>query len=223
MRRIARGLATVIAWIYAGYYRTLRLDGILPDGSAVHPTSFPFDSQIYAICERDLPAVMGLAGRGPFTVLIANGPDGDWVAAIAERLGCHVVRGSSRHGAPAAMRALVASAVEGRPGVITVDGPVGPAGIAQPGAIAWAAATGRPVLPVAAAARPAFRLPATWSGMYLPLPGARVTLVMAPHVDPTRFAGRASRPEGCRILTERLALARQRALQAVRGEAWQPS
>ena len=223
MRRIPLALAAVIAWVYAGYYRTLRLQGILPDGSTLHPAAFPFASQIFAICERDLPAVMGLAGRGHFTVLVAQGADGDWVASVAERLGCHVVRGSSRHGAPAAMLALVGAAVEGRPGVVTVDGPVGPAGVAKPGAIAWAAATGRPVLPVAAAARPALRLPATWSGMYLPLPGARVTLVMAPQVEAAGLTSRVSRSEACRVLTERLALARQRALQAINGEAWQPS
>ncbi len=87
-------------------------------------------------------------------MLVTIGRDGDWAAALLHRLGCRVVRGSSRRGGAAAFKGLL-DKIKGSDGptAIVVDGPLGPAGEAKEGAVACGMMTGRPVVAIAAAAR----------------------------------------------------------------------
>ena len=59
---------------------------------------------------------------------------------------------------------------------IPLDGPHGPAGQVRPGALWLARLTGCPLVPMAFAAQPAFRVP-RWDRHLVPLPGARIMTV----------------------------------------------
>lgn len=176
--RWRRTAAWVVAGLYRVYFSTLRLRATRPGGPWTRPRDDPYGRGVFALCERDALALGGiLTGRG-FAVLVAPGRDGNWATAVLEALGCHVVRGASRRGGANALRALLRLLGESpEPLGLVVDGPLGPAGRADPGAAICAIETGRPLCGVGAAARHALVFPNTWSGIYLPLPFTRVVIV----------------------------------------------
>ena len=95
---------------------------------------------------RILPALYYFRRRG-IVVITSDNFDGEWMARIIHRFGYMTARGStSRNAARAALRAK-RFMEEGHPVGLTVDGPRGPARVAQPGAIWLAKVTGNPVLP----------------------------------------------------------------------------
>jgi lysophospholipid acyltransferase (LPLAT)-like uncharacterized protein len=95
---------------------------------------------------RILPATFYFRRRG-IVVITSENFDGEWIARIIERFGFGTARGSSSRGGLKAMLQLVRDMESGRPAGFTIDGPRGPARVAQPGAIWLARATGNPVLP----------------------------------------------------------------------------
>jgi lysophospholipid acyltransferase (LPLAT)-like uncharacterized protein len=189
-RRLAAPLVPALARLYRAYYRTLRLRGLGETGASFDPRSFAFAGEIFALCERDALALAGLVAARGFTALVALGRDGDWAAAALGALGCEVVRGSSRRGGWAALRQLLAR-LRTAPGPLAmiVDGPLGPSGRVRPGALVCGRESGRPIRPVAAAARHRLRFPGTWSGIYLPLPFAEVRIALAPPLVVPAAAG----------------------------------
>lgn len=74
-----------------------------------------------------------------------------------------------------ALRAMRRALRDGYDILIAVDGPSGPRRQVKPGALWLAAVSGAPIRPVAAAARPALRLP-RWDRHAVPLPGASIRL-----------------------------------------------
>jgi lysophospholipid acyltransferase (LPLAT)-like uncharacterized protein len=62
--------------------------------------------------------------------------------------------------------------------VVTPDGPWGPYRVAKPGALIVARQSALPILPVAVRARPALRLTRRWDRQLLPLPFARLELIV---------------------------------------------
>ena len=64
-----------------------------------------------------------------------------------ERFGYGTARGSSSRGGRKALRQLTRDMAAGKPAAFTIDGPRGPARVAQPGALWLAKATGNPVVP----------------------------------------------------------------------------
>lgn len=60
--------------------------------------------------------------------------------------------------------------------IVAVDGPHGPAGKVRPGTLWLGKMTGRPLMAVGIAARPAIRFP-RWDQHLIPLPGARLAIV----------------------------------------------
>jgi|CXWL01.1.fsa_nt_gi hypothetical protein len=222
-------VAVAVGLLLPGYRRlagSWRLGGALADGRPVDLATFPSPlgpPLILAACERDLLALGGvLAGRTPrvggLLALIAPGRDGDAAAEAAGRLGARVVRGATaRRGLAAAVELLAVMASDPAPLLLAVDGPLGPAGLAGDGAAVLARRSGRSILPVAAAASAAWRLPGTWSGLYLPRWGARVTLTGGPLLAPPVGDGWASVSGVTAELTAALAAARQRAADLLRG------
>ncbi len=169
-------IATAAA--YRLHCRTLRADALLADGSVIKARHYPFDQEIFALCEGDALALGSLLADARFTVLVTVGRDGDRAAIVLEQLGCTVVRGSSRHRGTEALRGLVHHLKSSTtPAAIVVDGPLGPAGVAKSGAVACAMLTGRPLHALAASASRSIVFPGTWSGLYMPLPFARVAIV----------------------------------------------
>ncbi len=84
----------------------------------------------------------------------------------------------------AALKAMIRGLSQEGDVVIAVDGPHGPAGRVRPGAFWLGKMTGRPLMGVGFAARPAVRVP-RWDRHLVPLPGARLTVVLG---KPLRLA-----------------------------------
>ncbi len=95
---------------------------------------------------RILPATVYFKRRG-IIVITSENFDGEWIAGIIERFGYGTARGSTSRGAVRALVQLKRDMAAGRPAAFTLDGPRGPAKVAQPGAIWLAKATGNPIVP----------------------------------------------------------------------------
>lgn len=65
----------------------------------------------------------------------------------------------------------------GKPAAFTLDGPRGPARVAQPGAVFLAGATGQPILPFHVEASRAWSL-RSWDATQIPKPFARVAVAI---------------------------------------------
>ena len=85
---------------------------------------------------RILPATLFFRDRGIVVITSANF-DGEWIARIIERFGYGTARGSSSRGGARALVQLKKLMAEGKPTAFTIDGPRGPARVAQPGACSW--------------------------------------------------------------------------------------
>ena len=125
---------------------------------------------------RILPATIYFRRRG-IVVITSENFDGEWIAGIIERFGYGTARGSTSRGGRRALLQLVRDMEAGRPAGFTVDGPRGPARVAQPGAVWLAKATGNPVLP--------FHLEAdrywtvnSWDRTQIPKPFSTLALVV---------------------------------------------
>jgi lysophospholipid acyltransferase (LPLAT)-like uncharacterized protein len=95
---------------------------------------------------RILPATLFWKNRG-IVVITSRNFDGEWIAGIIRRFGYGTARGSTSRGGARALVQLRRDLAAGRPAAFTIDGPRGPARVAQPGAVFLAGATGHPILP----------------------------------------------------------------------------
>jgi len=80
-------------------------------------------------------------------VITSQNFDGEWIGRILGRFGFGTARGSTSRGGARGLLQLRRDLAAGRPAAFTVDGPRGPARVAQPGALWLAGATGHPILP----------------------------------------------------------------------------
>jgi lysophospholipid acyltransferase (LPLAT)-like uncharacterized protein len=125
--------------------------------------------------------------------LISPSVDGTAPAMLVERLGGHVLRGSSTATGARALRDYYETIVKQRISpAITPDGPKGPAHEFKPGAVLLAQITGKPILPLSVAASHTLRF-RTWDRFELPLPFSRVVIAygepvrMPRAVDPAKL------------------------------------
>ena len=125
---------------------------------------------------RILPATYYFRRRG-IVVITSENFDGEWIARIIERFGFGTARGSSSRGGLKALLQLTREMTAGKPAGFTVDGPRGPARVAQPGAVWLAKATGNPVLPFHLEARKHWTLK-SWDRTQIPKPFSTVSIVI---------------------------------------------
>jgi hypothetical protein len=132
---------------------------------------------------RILPATYYFRRRG-IVVITSQNFDGEWIAGIIERFGYGTARGSTSRSARKALLQLTREMAAGRPAGFTLDGPRGPARVAQPGAVWLAKTTGNPVLPFHLEARRHWTL-RSWDRTQIPKPFATVSIAMGEpfHVD----------------------------------------
>ena len=135
---------------------------------------------------RILPATVYFRRRG-IIVITSENFDGEWIARIIERFGYGTARGSTSRGARRAMLQLVRDMERGRPAGFTLDGPRGPARVAQPGAVWLARATGNPVLPFHLEASASWTL-RSWDRTQIPKPFSTVALVVGQPLEVARDA-----------------------------------
>jgi len=103
--------------------------------------------------------------------------DGEWIARLLARFGYGAARGSTSRGGPAALRQLVRD-VKAQGVAFTLDGPRGPAEVAQPGAVWLAKATGQPLLPFHSEAASSWTLN-SWDRTQIPKPFTTVAMAIA--------------------------------------------
>jgi lysophospholipid acyltransferase (LPLAT)-like uncharacterized protein len=125
---------------------------------------------------RILPATFYFRRRG-IVVITSENFDGEWIARIIERFGYGTARGSTSRGARKAMLQLVRDMRAGRPAGFTLDGPRGPARVAQAGAVWLASATGNPLLPFHLDASSHWSL-RSWDRTQIPKPFSTVALAV---------------------------------------------
>ncbi len=125
---------------------------------------------------RILPATYYFRGRG-IVVITSENFDGEWIAGIIERFGYGTARGSTSRGGRKALLQLKREMAAGKPAGFTLDGPRGPARVAQPGAVWLAKATGNPVLPFHLEASRHWTLH-SWDRTQIPKPFTTVALAV---------------------------------------------
>ncbi len=133
---------------------------------------------------RILPATYYYRGRG-IVVITSENFDGEWIAGIIERFGYGTARGSTSRGGRRALLQMTRTLEAGKPAGFTIDGPRGPARVAQPGAVWLSKATGHPVLPFHLEANRHWTLN-SWDRTQIPKPFSTVALAMGEpfHVPP---------------------------------------
>jgi lysophospholipid acyltransferase (LPLAT)-like uncharacterized protein len=125
---------------------------------------------------RILPATYYFRRRG-IVVITSENFDGEWIAGIIERFGYGTARGSTSRGGLKALLQLKRDLAAGKPAGFTIDGPRGPARVAQPGAVWLAKATGHPVLPFHLEAD-RFWSARSWDRTQIPKPFSTVAIAM---------------------------------------------
>ena len=135
---------------------------------------------------RILAGLHYFRGRG-IVVMTSQNFDGEWIARIIHRFGFGTARGSTSRGAARALVQLRQDLRAGRPVALTIDGPRGPARVAQPGAVWLAGATGHPILPFHIEASDSWTL-RSWDRTQIPKPFATVAIAIG---EPMTVAGTA--------------------------------
>lgn len=142
---------------------------------------------------RTLPQIAHFRGQD-VSIMISLSRDGEFMAKVLDDLGYPALRGST---GPSGARVL-ASAIKrlraGRTVAVTPDGPRGPSGVVQAGAVAMARRSGASLVPIGGAARPCFFF-RSWDRYLVPLPFARATLVFGDPVAVPEDADDAAQEE----------------------------
>lgn len=147
--------------------------------------------------------------------LVSPSIDGTGPAMLVQKVGAHVIRGSSTHTGARALRDYYETIVKQQISpAITPDGPRGPLHEFKPGAIMLAQITGKPILPIAVAH--SFKLTfRTWDSFELPLPFSRVAIVYGEPVKVSRAMGAEALAGWQQQMAERLVELRRQAEAAL--------
>ena len=151
---------------------------------------------------RILPATVYFRRRG-IVVITSENFDGEWIAGIIERFGYGTARGSTSRGARKALLQLKRDMTAGKPAAFTLDGPRGPARVAQPGAVWLAKITSNPVVPFHIESSRHWTLK-SWDRTQIPKPFAAAAIAIGEPLDVSTDADAAGLEEAARTLEQRL-------------------
>lgn len=167
----------------AGYVRVVRWTSGLDRPEP--PPGGPF---ILATWHSRLLLLADLRHGRPLTALISGNRDGQLISKIASFYGIRSVGGSSSRDGSKALRELIRLARAGHSLYITPDGPRGPRFKFKPGAIFCAQISGKAVVPIAYAAKPAWILK-TWDKFVIPPPFAKISIAIGePFFPPKKMS-----------------------------------
>jgi lysophospholipid acyltransferase (LPLAT)-like uncharacterized protein len=170
---------------------------------ADHPSIIP----VYWHGQQLLPVrrLLQESARGlKLGFLISPSVDGELPAMLVKRAGGYVIRGSSSATGARALRDYYeAISRHGVSPAITPDGPHGPRREFKPGAVLLSQLSGRPIVPMAYAARHAWLFP-TWDRFALPWPFTRVVMVIGEPVIIPKGQDAASLEDWQKSLRDRL-------------------
>jgi lysophospholipid acyltransferase (LPLAT)-like uncharacterized protein len=118
-----------------------------------------------------------VAGGRPVCIMVSHHRDGELATGLLAAWGVSTVRGSASRGAVSGFLRLVDAYRHGHNLAVLPDGPRGPRYVAKPGVVHLAKAVGAPIYPMAYAANRVRHLK-SWDRLLVPLPFARVTIVV---------------------------------------------
>jgi hypothetical protein len=175
-----------------------RLHALLREQSAVVPV---FWHQHLMICARFIADRRAGLKTG---FMISPSVDGQAPTMLAELYDAHVVRGSGSYTGMRAVRGVYQAIVKDgiSPG-ITPDGPRGPRFRFKPGAIFTAQISGKAVVPIAFAAKPAWLL-RTWDKFVIVPPFAKISIAIGEPYFPAKKLDDAQMEEAQRELERRM-------------------
>ena len=130
---------------------------------------------------RVLAATLYFRDRG-IIVITSENFDGEWIARIIRKFGYGTARGSTSRGGVRALIQLKRDMANGSPAAFTVDGPRGPARVAQPGVIWLAGATGNPIVPFHIESSSYWTVN-SWDRHQVPKPGSDVAIAIGPPIE----------------------------------------
>jgi hypothetical protein len=159
---------------------------------------------------RILPATVYFRRRG-IVVITSENFDGEWIAGIIRQFGYGTARGSTSRGGRKALRQLTRDMAAGKSAAFTIDGPRGPARIAQPGAVWLARTTGNPVLPFHIETDRHWTL-RSWDRTQIPKPFATAAIAIGEPLYVDRAADATALEHAARALEQRLRSLESRAL-----------
>jgi lysophospholipid acyltransferase (LPLAT)-like uncharacterized protein len=151
---------------------------------------------------RILPSTYFFRRRG-IVVITSENFDGEWIAGIIERFGYGTARGSTSRGAVKALVRLKRDMAAGKPAAFTLDGPRGPAKVAQPGAVWLAKATGNPIVPFHIESNRHWTLN-SWDRTQIPKPFADVAIAIGEPIEVPPDADAAALEQARRLLEAKL-------------------
>jgi lysophospholipid acyltransferase (LPLAT)-like uncharacterized protein len=154
---------------------------------------------------RILTSVVFFKNRG-IVPMASENFDGEWITRLLYKFGYGAARGSTTRGGATALRQLVRE-VKARGVAITLDGPRGPAEVAQPGAVWLAKATGNPLMPIHSEAASSWTLK-SWDRTQIPRPFTTVAMTIGKPIYVPRDADERVLDETRRTLEASLAAAR---------------
>lgn len=153
--------------------------------------------------------------RRGIVVMISENFDGEWIGGLIHRFGYGTARGSTSRGGLRALLQLKRELAAGKPVGFALDGPRGPARVAQPGALWLAKTTGNPVIPFHLEADRYWTL-RSWDRTQIPKPFSTVSVVVGEPFEVAPDMSDADLEAACRTLEARLAALEARALALVR-------
>ena len=202
--RIAVGMAVLyleVLWLTCRF-RFVGLDrlvGLVKEHTAVIPVCW---HQHLLVCARFMVDRRVKPLKPGF--LISPSVDGEAPTMLAHSYGAYVVRGSGTYTPVQAVRG--AYAVIKREGIstaMTPDGPRGPRFQFKPGAINIAQLSGKPVIPMAFAARPA-KVMKTWDKFVVPYPFGKICIAFGEPYFPPREMSAEQLEEAQREMERRM-------------------
>lgn len=186
-----------------------RLLALLREQGAVVPVCW---HQHLLMCGRYL---VGKPGGLKAGFMISPSVDGEAPTWLAQSYGAHVVRGSGSYTGLRAVRGIHTAIVkDGISAAVTPDGPRGPRFKFKPGAIFAAQISGKPVVPLAFAAQPAFVLK-TWDKFVIPVPFGRVAIAIGEPFFPAKKMTDEQMEEAQREMERRMLAAYRSARDAL--------
>ena len=137
---------------------------------------------------RILAATYFFRERG-IVVMTSENFDGEWIGRLIQKFGYGVARGSTSRGGGRALVQLRREMRSGKATAFTLDGPRGPARVAQPGAVWLARLTGKPILPFHIEAARSWEF-SSWDRSQVPKPFSHVAVAIGEpiHVAPAASA-----------------------------------
>ncbi len=182
-------LYTCLAWLLALFMMLVRATCRRREVDDCRPQLNQEDKKyIYAILHGQVIHAMFAMNDKQLSVMVSRSTDGALVVPFLTCLGFNAVRGSSRKGSvdkggSAALNQLIDWNQNGGTVGLTVDGPRGPRGVAQPGIIKVAQQSNAVIIPLAGRASKCWRLDKSWDRLEIPKPFSTTELIFGPPLD----------------------------------------